>query len=347
MGGGCEISCLRILVGMETRADSAARSVLAVFGRRVLTGRLGEIVRPGRDRSQWHYWWQAHLVDCLTDAGLRGSSAVRPGAARSVLRGIWLRNHLRYRNHFFDDMAWLALAAHRAGRPVPRLDRALRSALAPEGGAWWNAGRDFRNAATAGPLALYLARTGERAEAQVLLGWMVSELADPRTGLLRDGIRHEEGREVLVEHVFTYNQGPALGVMLELGRLDEAASLVHAVGRHLTLPGSAVLRTHGGGDGGLFTGILTRYLALAARDDRLEPETRGLARRLVADTVENLWARRDLRGWRGRGVVLFPQDTSLAGGPDSAPVGEKVELSTQLQAWMALEADVSVSPPGE
>ena len=324
---------------MGIPADEAARSVLAVFGRRLLAGRLGEIARPGRDRSEWHYWWQAHLADCLTDAELRGSAAVRRGSARAVIRGIWLRNRLRFRNLYFDDMAWLALAALRAGRPVRSLDRALRSAVTPDGGVWWNTTRDFRNTAATGPVALYLARTGRREEAGRLIDWLGAHLADPDTGLFRDGLRMEGGAEVLVPHVFTYNQGPALGAMLELGRLHDAAALVHAVGEHLTHPGTAVLRTHGSGDGGLFTGILCRYLALAAGDDRLPVEARESAAGLVRATAGNLWANREERGWRGRGVVVFPQDTA----PEGAVVGERVELSTQLQAWMALEAELACS----
>ena len=50
-----------------------------------------------------------------------------------------------------------------------------------------------------------------------------------------------------------------------------------AVARSLTLAAplmgrsATVLRCEGTGDGGLFTGILARYLALAAVDERLPP----------------------------------------------------------------------------
>ena len=51
-------------------------------------------------------------------------------------------------------------------------------------------------------------------------------------------------------------------------------------------------------------------------------------------TADNLWKGRERRGWKGRAVTIFPQDTSL-----KAPKHQDtVELSTQLQAWMALEA---------
>ncbi len=144
----------------------------------------------------------------------------------------------------------------------------------------------------------------------------------------------------MVPHVFTYNQGPVLATMLELGRLDEAASHVEAVATHLTHPGSRILRTHGDGDGGLFTGILTRYLALAARDTRLPAETRRKASGLVNGFADALWQGRDIRGWRGTAGDALPR------GHDAwrhrGPVAHTVELATQLQAWMALEAAASV-----
>ena len=326
------------------RADEAARSVLTLFGRRLLGlpgTHLAVTTRPGPRPGPWHYWWQAHLLDCMVDAHARGSLMVPGRLIGRHLRGIRLRNWGRLPNRFYDDMAWLALAAHRAGRRTPSLDRALREALTDDlgGGAFWSLDRDFKNTAATGPISLHLARTGHRDEASRLHDWLRANLADPRTGLLQDGLRLTPAGPTMVPHVFTYNQGPVLGTMLELGRLDEAASHVEAVATHLTHPGTRLLRTHGDGDGGLFTGILARYLALAARDTRLPAETRNSASGLVSSFSDALWQGRDTRGWRGTPVTLFPADTS----PHSAgPVAHTVELATQLQAWMAFEAAAAV-----
>ncbi|MHA6512562.1 glycoside hydrolase family 76 protein [Tessaracoccus sp. Z1128] len=326
------------------RADEAARSVLALFGGRwagVPFTYLAATARPGRSSGPWHYWWQAHLLDCLVDARRRGSSMVDERLIGSQIRGIRLRNGGRLRNRYFDDMAWLALAAQRAGRPARGLDRVLRSAITDDwgGGAFWSLDRDVKNTAATGPIALYLARTGHLDEASRLLDWLHEHLADPASGLFRDGLRlagpHPRERVDLVPHVFTYNQGPVLGLMLALGRLDEAVRHVDAVAAHLTHPGIRLLRTHGAGDGGLFTGILTRYLALAARDTRLPQHTRSTASLLTSDFGGALWAGRGTRGWRGGDVTVFPQDTSPT---ETAVVGHTVELAAQLQAWMALEA---------
>jgi predicted alpha-1,6-mannanase (GH76 family) len=140
--------------------------------------------------------------------------------------------------------------------------------------------------------------------------------------------------------VFTYNQGPILGALLELGgpaNLTRAADLVGAVRTGLTHPGTSVLITHGTGDAGLFTGILCRYLALAAVSPTIPPARREEAAELVASTAQELWAGRTKRGeWS----VFSPHPLEPA--EQHYPAGTGVDLSTQLSAWMILEAAARV-----
>jgi len=114
--------------------------------------------------------------------------------------------------------------------------------------------------------------------------------------------------------------------------------------------GGSVLRCEGTGDGGLFTGILCRYLALAAADTRLPQATRATAARLVTDTAEAFWSGRrpvgpSEAGGRLRGRSIF---SIHAARPAAAtyPPGAAVELATQLQAWMTLEAAAAVTAAG-
>lgn len=324
-----------------SRADEAARSVLQAFLRaplRLPYLRLGAEQRPARPFWTWIYWWQAHLLDCVVDARLRGSRHVNAGLVERQLTGIWIRNGLRFRNRYYDDMAWLSLAAQRAGARRVRLGKVLRGGLSAEfgGGSYWRTDREYKAAAATGPISLFLAREGDQRTARELLGWLRSTLAD-ETGLFRDGIRLRDGVPVVEDRVFTYNQGPALGTMLELGddaNLTAAGRHIRAIADQFVLPGTRVLVTHQSGDGGLFTGILTRYVALAAKDERLPGEVRRIATELVAETAENLWAHREHRTIFGTRVSVFPQDTAAT--PSEGPA--TVELSTQLQAWMALEA---------
>ena len=383
----------------SARANEAARSVTALFGQRLffLPGtHIGAIVRPsGRVKNlfrPWHYWWQAHYVDCLVDAGNRelGNGATpaarfdgagRPSAgqlASRLVTGIRLRNFFTFVNSYYDDMAWLALSTLRleklAGetrRPGRRRNARIHRTLTLQfdsattddlgGGTFWSKKRDFKNTPATAPVALYYSRTGHPAKAQALLDWLDAKLFDPSQGLYLDGLRISTTGEVLVESaIYTYNQGPVLGALLELGgeaNLARAATVVAAVARNLTLPAGGtrqdgnplILRCDGTGDGGLFTGILCRYLALAAVDLRLPENVRATAERLVLDTADAFWAgRRHITATEPlaahRGKLLFsvhPQTSASV----SYPPGTAVELSTQLQAWMILEAAAAIRQP--
>ncbi len=375
----------------RARAGEASRAVTGLFGRRLffLPGtHLALTVRPAgplaRLTAPWHYWWQAHYLDCLLDAAGRDPETGMVRLAPRLLAGIRLRNLLSVVNDYYDDMGWLALATLRLDRRsaakrsadglaatgptagiLRTLSRQLDAACTAElgGGTFWNTQRDFKNTAATAPAALYYARTGRRAEAQALLDWLDARLYDPDQGLYRDGLRISAAGVVSVEAaVFSYNQGPALGALLELGgaaNLARAADLIEAVARHLTVPvapgtglrGGAmrrptVLRGEGTGDGGLFTGILVRYLALAARDGRLSAAARETAETLVTDTAEAFWAGRRIIATgetlaRSGGSLVFsarPEDPAAR----TYPPGTAVELSTQLQAWMILEAAAAV-----
>jgi predicted alpha-1,6-mannanase (GH76 family) len=401
------------------RADEAARSVTRMFGQRLFflpgthiaaierpSSRLKNLVRP------WHYWWQAHYMDCLVDAGQRelgkatrqgaatlGATlpgAVIPGGARpevkfdgetrpsagrlasQLVTGIRLRNFLTFVNNYYDDMAWLALSTLRLEKlaedtrtPASRRNARVRKSLTLQfdsastddlgGGTFWSKKRDFKNTPATAPVALFYARTGNTAKAQALLDWLHAKLFDPSSGMYQDGLRISSSGEVVLEAaIYTYNQGPVLGALLELGgqaNLDRAAGLVDAVARSLTRPATlasgtvaTVLRCDGTGDGGLFTGILARYLALAAADGRLPARTRATAGALVTETAEAFWdgrrkvAPEEPLARNGARLVFSVLPESLASR--TYPAGAAVELSTQLQAWMVLEAAASVAAAG-
>ena len=376
----------------SARADEAARSVTRMFGQRLFflpgthiaaierpSGRLKNLVRP------WHYWWQAHYVDCLVDTGRRElargarfDGGNRPSAGRLASRlvtGIRLRNFLTVVNNYYDDMAWLALStlrleklAEATRRPGSRRHARIRKSLTLQfdsastddlgGGTFWSKKRDFKNTPATAPVALYYARTGNAAKAQALADWLHAKLFDPAQGMYQDGLRIGSNGEVVLEAaIYTYNQGPVLGALLELGgqpNLDRAAALVDAVAHHLTRPATlasgrtaAVLRCDGTGDGGLFTGVLARYLALAAVDARLPDRTRATAAALVRETAQAFW---DGRRPVGAGEPLARQGAQWVFSvfPETPagrtyPAGAAVELSTQLQAWMVLEAAAAIT----
>jgi predicted alpha-1,6-mannanase (GH76 family) len=374
-----------------TRAAAAAESVRGLFGRRLFAvpgTHLPHVAVPSHGRGEpWHYWWLAHYLDCVIDECERERRDGRIARAEyagtlgvRLLRGIRLRNGLRLHNRYYDDMAWLLLAAQRlAGLdpPVSKPGHRLAAHAVVElaqgidagesdhhgGGLFWNDRRDQKNVATTGPAAIYYARAGDDDRARRLAEWIYATLHDSGSGLIQDGLHIDaDGRASLDPAVYTYNQGAVLGALVALGdpvSMTRAAQLVAAIDAHLAAPGAARrLTTHGGHDGGLFTGIAARYLALAAGSPALADDARARAAALVRDTAGALWdGRTDVTGARtGRGlrrVMPGMPVHSLAFSPDPAvpadpgAVDAVLELSTQVQAWTVLEAAASLDALGD
>ena len=329
------------------------------------------------------------LVDAATRERLAGDhdrAASLRSRAHRLLRGMAVRSGGRVTNNlFFDDMAWLALALGRlreedleatgtCGKDVlsagsslmSRLDSGCDSNLG--GGTWWNTTRDYKNTAATAPTALALVRTHRVAEARDHLNWLFDTLWDEERGAFLDGIRlvaAGSGTETTAvdRALYSYNSGPVLGAVLELAELtedpevrqlwaDRAAAIVHGAAEQFTEEGprgSPVLRTHGHGDGGLFMGILARYLGQAAASSLVGPDTRTVARHLVEETARALWCgRREFdptedfsepgpQRYEGETVAVFSPEPARHSN-EAQRVGAPVELGTQVQAWTVLEA---------
>jgi predicted alpha-1,6-mannanase (GH76 family) len=321
------------------RAAAAERAIVTRHLRRVwgipgtVLGRSGWPPTPDQ-RLHWHwnYWWQAHLLDCLIDAQLRAPEPARAVTIGRFVRSIRLRNFGRWSNAYYDDMAWLGLAVQRIGASAPLavILSELDSAWTPDGGGgiWWRKGDRFKNAPSNGPAAILHARAGERDRARALFAWLETTLVDPATGLVWDGLRVDEHE--IVTAIYTYCQGVFLGAGLELSEMDSAARTVRAVAAHCARDG--VLRGQGGGDGGLFAGILARYLALAARRLPAGNEA-GAARALVLSSAEACWA----GAVDAPGGPLFSPEWSQPASADPVDHGAG-DLSVQVGAWLLLEA---------
>lgn len=350
------------------RAAVVERAVLTRHLRRVwgLPGtRLGVTGWPAstgqRLYTHWNYWWQAHLLDCLVDAQYRAPNPGRAATIDRVVRGVRLRNFGSWTNSYYDDIAWLGLALLRAHQcegvpvqlPLTRITAQLREGWTDHagGGIWWRRDDSFKNVPANGPAAILFARWategGERADrqrARSLTEWMDQLLVDPGTGLLWDGLYVEPDGSVrdIVKIVYTYCQGVFLGACVELADGDSsgvwvmrAERTVNAVATHLTDDG--VLRGRGGGDGGLFAGILARYLALAAIRLSEHGSAAGrTAARIVIASADAAWRNRAL----ARGGVLFGHEWSKPAQVPRSARHRRVEkdLSVQLSGWMVLEA---------
>ena len=346
------------------RAALAERAVLRRHLRRYPlfpVGRLGVITHPGPLRHRlfldYHYWWQAHLLDCLIDAELRAPAAAR----RRVIR--WLPETVRWRNHgslinrYYDDVAWMGLAMGRAhdllgietGWRRLQIARYLYDAWREDGpgaGIPWRLRDEFRNVPANGSMAILMARLGRLRRSRDTMDWIYRDLHDPVLGLVLEGWRPEgiDGR------LFTYTQGLVVGAELELVKAGADASRLHALVRAIDERAARqhVINAVGGGDGGLFHGITARYLANVAVElpgsDADSVETRAIAARLVRSSAQAAWSNRG----HGPDGVYFGVDWSLpavipgragsaATGGESQSEPPERDLSVQLAGWMVLE----------
>lgn len=367
------------------RADLAEQAITTRHVRRLwgvpgtALGIVGwPAVRRERGYVRWHYWWQAHLIDCSVDSALRSADSRGRRRVARLTRSVRMRNLGRWTNAYYDDMAWLGLVLQRAQqdlaidnrRALAALEERLMVGFNPVVGALpWRTYRRpdqaFFNVPANGPAAILLVRTGRVWRAEAMADWMHATLRDPETGLMFDGI-HADGS---VERKFySYCQGVVLGAETELAvavgderHVERVRSLVDAVDRELCV--DSVITGGGGGDGGLFNGILARYLALVARDlpghDAATERARAVAAHIVLTTAENAWYNR----LQIEGLPLFGRDWSqpatlptsgsavgaFRGGTVLPSEAAERDLSVQLGGWMLMEAAAAISPdlPGE
>jgi len=319
--------------------------------------------RDGEFRT-WDYWWQAHLLDCLVDAQVRDPQPDRIVKITRQIRSHRLRNSGSWVNNYYDDMAWLALALERAGRlagverpkALKKLSGQFLNAWVPEdgGGIPWRKQDQFFNAPANGPAGIFLARYGDRLRrAQQMSDWIDETLIDPETHLVFDGIKAGS----LVRAQYTYCQGVVIGLDVELAARTEDqvhASRVHrlvAAVRDNMAP-DGIIKGAGGGDGGLFNGILARYLALVVtslpQKGAEDAEARDTARSLVLKSGQAAWDNRQtvdglpLFGAFWDRVAEMPRAggksaESVEGAVNASEVPER-DLSVQLSGWMLMEA---------
>jgi len=302
-------------------------------------------------KPDFNYWWQGHGLDVLLDGYQRTKVLDYITKMQQLQQGTKKKNGNTYFNNYYDDMAWQALANLRAFQITQDQSYKATAQLlwadlkngwnTEQGGgiAWKKDQRDYKNTPANAPVAILGARLyqldrnpDDLAWATKIYDWQKKTLVDPTTGVVWDGINRQGNGQIDKDWRFTYNQGVYIGAGLELYRatqqssyLDDANRTAGYVLNDSQLAPGGVLKDEGGGDGGLFKGILVRYLAQLATDPAVASATRARYVSFLKFNGESLYNK-----GMSRPQYLFNTNwTSRPGGT--------VDGSTQLSGVMMFE----------
>jgi predicted alpha-1,6-mannanase (GH76 family) len=117
----------------------------------------------------------------------------------------------------------------------------------------------------------------------------------------------------------------------ETGFLDDARRTAGYVLEHMTSPEGDMLPSEGGDDGGLFKGILVRYLGELIREDE---ESSGIVEMLMHN-AESLW------------TFGMDPERQLFGPSWTQTPDQVVQMSTQLSGMMLIEQVATLQKEGQ
>ncbi|MDR1683753.1 MAG: T9SS type A sorting domain-containing protein [Candidatus Symbiothrix sp.] len=258
----------------------------------------------------FNYWWMAHTLDVFIDAYARTGNSDYKIKMRQIYNGMkYGQSNLK--NGFFDDMEWMALACIRANEVEPAgLVNWKNEAIQLwnwiklgwndyHGGGiqWVDVQPDSKNACSNAPAIIVAARlyqlTGEQDYldwALRIFDWMNAALI-LENGLVKDSYTNDTW-------IFTYNQGTWIGACLELYKITNGQQYFDAAMRTADYilndptkfsPYGILYNDEGGGDGGLFKGILMRYLSQWILSGKLDPEREERFINYFISNGKSLW----------------------------------------------------------
>ncbi|MGE4567953.1 MAG: glycoside hydrolase family 76 protein [Bacteroidales bacterium] len=312
----------------------------------------GDVKQKPSD-PDFHYWRNAHVIDILLDAYERTGDSLWLARVDRLVSGIYRANGERWRNNYYDDMEWMALALLRASdlsgeERYYKIARLLWQDItmgwnSSQGGgiAWKKDQREYKNTPANMPACILASRLFRRDAlpddlewALKLFEWQRLHLVDPETGVVWDGVNRTGDGKIDKEWKFSYCQGVYIGAAVELFRitgresyLDQACRTADGVVSdtlHFTVSG--ILRSEGTGDGGLFKGIFVRYLAQLIQFGKLDSERNMRYRNFLVHNASVL-------------ISTYQNHLYLGDRWDMAnPATLKHGLGTQVSGMMLLEA---------
>lgn len=326
-------------------ADSVHRATFQAF----LSLDSRYLAKDNGGDQMFHYWWNAHVLDVLVDAHLRGKD--QEVMMLTILRGIKSNNNDQLPNDYYDDMEWLALSSLRAYHATGNQEFLEATDLLWEdiktgwndhqggGIAWRKTQLDYKNTPANAPAAILAARLYKERQdpddlswARKIYQWQKSHLIDSQTGLVWDGINRNGDQKIDNAWRFTYNQGVYIGAAMELYDLtgddvylDEAIKTADFVISDDHLAPNGILKSEGSGDGGLFKGILVRYVAELILSGHLPEEREEAYSKFLSNNAISLYHH-----------IKRPQ--MIVGPAWNKEADEVIDASVQLSGLMLLEA---------
>ncbi len=310
----------------------------------------GKFYLANNNSTGWvQYWPTAHTLDVLVDGYLRTGSSGYKTKMDDLLDGMYAKNGNTWINHYYDDMEWMGLASLRAFQATndtryknvadivwADIKNGWSSDLG--GGIWWNKDRGSKNACSNGPAAILGARVykqfGTAADldmAKNIYAWEKGKLFNSTVGSVYDNISKDGTVQTNPGWIFTYNQGTFLGAAYELYKVtndvnylnDAVKAADYTIG---SLVATGILKSEGGGDGGLFKGVFVRYLTLLIIDGGLPADKKTSYVDFLKKNAETMWAK-----GTNKQYPLFNASW------DTPPTNQ-TDLTTQLSGMMLIEA---------
>ncbi len=306
-------------------------------------------LQPGGNAFNNNYWPNAHALDALTDAYLRkDKDAAVKQRMDELIEGVRTANGGTYVNDYYDDMQWMMIATLRAAAATGDARyRSVADALWTDvkggwdnvagGGFYWRKDRANKNTPANAPACLFAARSYQASKnaddlawANRTYDWLKANLIRPN-GDVWDGLNTSVAPVQPDTRLFTYNYGTVIGSALELYKItrdiryqNDAILVADAALARLTREN--VLPNGDTGDGGLFNGILVRYLTRLVVEGDLPSGKRTAYVNFLKVNAETLWS---------KGTTL---PAGLFGPDWKTPPGANTSLTTQLSGVMLMEA---------
>jgi len=331
-------------IDWNAAADSSSKSLVNSFWN--ISGSYFNT--DNTSNTTFQYWPNGHALDVLVDAYTRSNDAFYKNYIDLWYDGVQAKNGNTFRNDYYDDMEWNALAmlrAYQATKDARYKDAALQVwewiklgwNTNAGGGITWKVGMEYsKNACSNGPACILAARLyqvfGDESNkewAVKIYNWEKSTLFNSSTGAVYDNINSNTG--VLSSWIFTYNQGTFIGSAVELFKiLDDKSYLNDAVlaanYTTSTMVTNSLLKDEGNGDGGLFKGVFVRYFTELIQQNGLDATAKNRYLQFIKYNAETLWTQGTLKP-----AVLY-------GTYWGTKPGSTVGVTEQLSGSMLIEA---------